>query len=196
MTNNKLSINTIAMMGRPGSGKGYQANMLAESCNYKIISSGGYYRELATTDTYIGKRVAEMMGRGWLMPAWFSIYIFQDEAFKLEPEDGVIFEGPCRKLKEAELFHEVMEWLERPYKAVYLDIDIEVAKKRLIERSAEGGRADDSDIEKINLRFEEFERHTSHSITFFGEQGTLVSINGDQKPEVVHEDILKALGAK
>lgn len=185
-------IKTIAMMGKPGSGKGTQAKLLSEALGFDLFSSGDAFRELHKQDTFIGRKAKEEMNKGYLMPHWFASYWFEHKVFNIEQNHGVVFEGPGRKLPEAELFSEVMEWLERPYRAINLLVDEDLIIERLHKRAEEEGRGDD-DPESIKLRFEEYNKYTTHSIEHFRKKGTLIEVDGMKDPEVVQESILNAL---
>jgi adenylate kinase len=187
-----VQINTFLMMGRPGSGKGTQAAMLAKKVGGSVYSSGSRLRDIAASGNYFGRRAKEVMSSGHLMPVWVSQYLFEDALIKLEPTDTVVFEGSCRILEEAERFHEAAEWLERQYTAVYLDVQEGEVTTRLHKRREEG-RPDDNAM-VMQERFERFNQFTTQSIEYFKNKGTLVTVNGNQSAEKVHRDILEALG--
>jgi adenylate kinase len=180
------------MVGRPGSGKGTQATLLAKKVQAPIFSTGGEFRALAAGESYLGKRLKGAMERGELLPHWLASFTFQKVLLHLEPEEKVVFEGACRTAPEAALFEEMSLWLARPYRAVYLRISEEEAWKRLLSRSATEGRADD-DQTVIRKRFEEYKTKNEAVIEHFKAVGTLVEVNGEQPIEVVHADVLKAL---
>jgi len=180
------------MMGAPGSGKGTQAKLLAEKIGGRVYSSGSRLREMAASGSYFGKRAAAVMAAGDLMPIWTSQYLFEEALLGLEPADGIVFEGSCRIEEEARRFHEVVEWLGRPYTAIYLEASEEGLKERILKRQGIEGRADDA-ASALDERFEKFRTLTLKSIEYFKNEGSLVVINGEQPVEKVHEDILKAL---
>ena len=192
MSNQANTINTFLMMGRPGSGKGTQAALLAERLGGGVYSSGARLRQMAATGSHFGEKAKVVMSSGGLMPIWVSQYLFEDELVRLEPSGVVVFEGSCRIKEEAERFHEVLEWLERPYKVIYIDVPEEILIERLHKRSEALGRADDSK-EVLAERFAKFTTLTTQSIEYFKSQAKLVTINGNQSPEAVQADILKAL---
>lgn len=178
-------------MGRPGSGKGTQADILAKKVGGVVYSSGNRLREMAKSGTYFGNKAKGVMESGDLMPIWVSQYLFEEALLKLEPAEKIVFEGSCRILEEAVRFHEAAEWLNRPYTAIYLDVPEEVLRERLHKRHEEG-RADDS-ASVLQERFDKFNSLTQKSIDYFNSQGTLITINGDQSAEQVEADIAKAL---
>jgi len=185
-------IKTFLMMGRPGAGKGTQARLLAKEIGAEIYSSGNRLREMAKGHGFVNSKIKSTIERGELLPSWFSSHLFVEVLLSLSPEDKIVFEGACRKLAEAQSFDETTQWLERPYKAVFIDIsDAEVEKRLLLRKSAEGRKDDASD--SIGRRIKEYEENTAFAVEFFKSRGTLLEINGEQLIELVHQDVLKAL---
>ena len=187
-----MDTNTFLMMGPPGSGKGTQGKLLADKIGAELYSTGKHCREFAATDTYFGNRTKEVIESGDLMPEWFSIYLFEDKAVQLQPEDKIVFDGSGRKVLEANRFHEVMGWLKRPYKVLYIHVSDESLHERLLSRGALEGRVDD-EAQVIKMRFEKFREHTLPAIEFFRSQGVLLEISGEDTIENVHQAVLKAL---
>ena len=138
-----MEYNTFIMLGKPGSGKGEQSKFLSKETGFNIVSSGKRFREIASHDTIIGHKVKDVIDNGLLMPHWFASYIFLDTTIHLENKGGAIFDGAARKKPEAELFHDVMTWLERPYMAIYINVSDEVAIERIMKRRETEGRLDD-----------------------------------------------------
>jgi len=178
------------MMGRPGSGKGTQAKLLAEKISGQMYSSGSDFRALAASDAYLGKRIKAAMEAGELLPHWLASYLYEKTLFGLNEEDVIVFEGACRTEPEAVLFHEIAEWLPRTYMAIDLVVSDEETRKRLAIRHE--ARADDGEA-VINHRIEQYKEKTKPAIEYFRSQGRLIEINGEQSVEAVHADILKAL---
>ena len=179
-------------MGPPGSGKGTQGKLLADKIGAELYSTGKRCREFAANSSYFGNITKEVIEKGDLMPEWFSIYLFEDRLIRLEPQDKIVFDGSGRKVLETHAFHEVLDWLKRPYKVVYIQVSDESLHARLLGRAAHEERADD-DTEAIKLRFERFREHTLPSIEFFRSQGVLLEVDGEDTIENVHKNVLKAL---
>jgi adenylate kinase len=187
----KGNTRTFAMMGVPGSGKGTQARMLSEKTGYKVFSSGDRYREIAKENTFVGKKIKNIIDNGYLTPHWFASFLFEEVILHLPHEEGIIFEGVGRREDEAKLFHGVAEWLERPYKVFYLVVDEDEIFKRLKIRAQEEGREDDSNA-RIETRISEYKKHTFPAVEHFRSQGNVIDINGEQSRADVHRDVMKA----
>jgi adenylate kinase len=183
---------TFVLIGKPGSGKGVQSKLLSEKSGFKVFSTGDKFRELQKADTPLGHRIAKIMDRGSLMPYWFASFLFQEAVLYLPENEGIIYEGAARKAPEAELFHEVMTWLERPYRAIYLDVHDDEVKTRLIKRAGIENRADDNE-ETIHHRLKVYQEEVIPAVQVFQKYGTILDVNGDQSIEAVHEEILKML---
>ncbi len=184
---------TFLFMGRPGCGKDTQGHLLADKIHTTLFSSGGVFREIIKSGTAAGKRLQADLDAGILMPIWFAQYLFEGALMDLKEEDNIVFQGACRKLPEAELFHEIHEWLQRPYTVIYLDISEETMKKRVFHRIEKGSdRADDGD-HAIQNRINEFNKWTVPSIEFFKSKGVVVSVDAEPAIEEIHANVLKAL---
>ncbi len=183
---------TFVMVGRPGSGKGVQSKFLAEKTGFKVFSSGDKFRMLRQEDSFIGKKIRGTVDRGGLMPYWFAGFLFQEVVIYLPHEEGIIFEGSARKAPEAVLFHDVMEWLERPYKAIYLDVSDDISVTRLLKRKEIENRDDDVE-DRIRVRLSFHKKEVEPAMDVFRSKGTLLHVNGDQTPEKVFEEILEKL---
>ncbi len=188
-----MQLHTFLMMGRPGAGKGTQAKLLAKKLGAEIYSSGNRLREMAKGHGFVAEKVKHVIERGDLLPPWFSSHLFVDLLLGREPSELVVFEGACRRLEEAQAFDQTATWLERPYKAIFLNISDQEVEKRLRLRAGVEGRKDDAS-DTISHRIKEYEEKTAPAVAFFKERGVLVEINGEQSVEQVQTAIATALG--
>ncbi len=184
----------IILLGRSGSGKGTQAEKLSEKFGLKLISSGDLLRAKAKDKDFIGKKVAKVLAQGGILPTPIVFDLWMDELRKtIEQKNlkGIVFEGSPRKLYEAWLLQEALEFfgLGKSIKAFHLNVSRQEAQDRLLKR----GRKDDT-IEAINKRLEWYEKEVVPVIDFYRGQGTLIEINGEQPPEKVFQEITKMLG--
>lgn len=187
-----MSVNTFIFMGRPGAGKGMQSGLLSQTLKLPIFSTGDRVREVAKEPTMLGKKIAEISNSGKLTPFWFAAYLFEEALFKLGDNEGIIFEGVGRKVEEAKLFAEIMEWLGRDYRVINLETSEETVTGRLLKRSEVSGREDDRG-DKLGTRFKHYDTHTSPALDFFDSLGKVIHINGEPLPEVVHAEVVSAI---
>lgn len=181
------------MIGKPGSGKGTQSKLLADALGWEIISTGNLFRSMAKEESVVGRKTAEVIDKGLLMPPWFAIYLFQRAIFGAKQNEGLVFEGSGRKPPEAELIVETLEWLGRPFKAVHIKVSDDDIRARLDLRKGVEGRADDSEIER---RLEEYRTYTEEAINVFRKSGHLIEVDGAPAPDVIAADIRAQLGLK
>ena len=187
-----MKYKAILFIGKSGCGKGTQTALLQEKNNYDSFSSGQRFREIAASDTSLGMRVKDVIDSGMFMPHWFATYVFQDKVFNTSSRVGIIFDGVARKEPEAQLFHDVMSWVKRPYLVIYLKVSEGSVRGRLGIRKETEGRADDNE-EGITNRLNQFNGETRKSIEFFKKKGNLLEIDGEGTPEEIHQVILNAL---
>lgn len=182
-------INTVLMMGKTGSGKGTQSELLAQKLGFKIFSTGDEFRNLRKREDFLGQLVRSEYDKGILMPYWFASYLFEDALLKLDPKEGLVCEGIGRKEPEAKLFHEVASWLKRDYRVFELVVtDEEVIKRQLLRN-----RMDSNDEAKIKVRLNEYRIYTESAINYLKSVGKVTSIDGMGTPEKIHADIMEAL---
>jgi adenylate kinase len=184
---------TVFFIGKPGSGKGTQAKMLAQKTGWTILGSGDQFRAIAEEDTVVGRKVKEELATGVLMPHWFAMYLYQRALFSVPEGTNIIFDGFNRKIDEARLNIETLEWLGRPFTVLNISVPDEVVRARLEERAKTSGRSDDRQY-VVDERLEEYVEHTVEALRIFREKGVLVDIDGNKSPEEVEKDVEAALG--
>jgi adenylate kinase len=183
---------TVFFSGKPGSGKGTQARMLAARTGWQVLASGAQFRAIAAEDTAIGRKIRDEIEAGQLAPYWFAMYLYQRALFSVSDDANVIFDGFNRKAEEAQLIIDSLAWLGRPFIVLNIGISDDEVRERLAGRSMTSGRVDDRQ-NAIEERLEEFETHTVKALQVFRDMGVLVEIDGEQSPEAVASDVAKAL---
>ncbi|MBA3788950.1 nucleoside monophosphate kinase [Patescibacteria group bacterium] len=185
-----MSPRTVFFIGKPGCGKGTQAKLLAKKTGWPILASGDQFRLIAKEDTAVGRKVKEEMEQGLLAPHWFAMYLYQRALFSLPEGESVIFDGFNRKEPEAQLIVDSLKWLNRPFVVLNIEVSDEEVTRRLANRQKNSGRMDDHFVEE---RIAEFNTYTIKALEIFKEMKVLVEINGEQSPEEVAAEVLRAL---
>ena len=178
------------MLGKTGSGKGTQAELLAAKLGYKTFSTGDRFREIMQREDPIGHRIRELHEAGKLVPHWFASYLFEERFLSADVDDGIVTEGVGRTREEAVLFDEVMGWLGREYVA----LELLVSDESVIGRQLKRGRTDSNTEEKLETRLSEYRSSTARALDFFREQGKLKTVDGEPPVEQVFENVCTALG--
>src|SRR4030042_1457951 len=105
MRNSKTPL-SIILFGRAGSGKGTQADLLAEKFHLEHFSSGEALRQRQEVGDFTGKKLTEVMNRGeWVPPSTIcKIWMDKLEGFKKKINfKGWIYDGGPRFMIEANL---------------------------------------------------------------------------------------------
>ncbi|PWK25087.1 adenylate kinase [Maribacter polysiphoniae] len=188
--NEKHMINLV-LFGKPGAGKGTQAEFLKDQYNLKHISTGDVFRYNIKNGTELGNLAKSYMDKGDLVPDEVTIKMLQDEVEKHTDASGFIFDGFPRTVAQAKALDEFLKTKEMRIDATLaLDADDEVLIQRLLERGKVSGRTDDQDESKIRNRFEEYNQKTAPLQAYYETQGKYHSVNGIG----AIEDITRRLG--
>lgn len=184
---------TVFLFGRPGSGKGTQAKLLAEKLGWSVFSTGERFKELRDSSGALGERVRAAYDAGQLIPDWFPSYLYEDALLTLPADGGVVCEGFPRTLAQAKRADDVLAFLARPYLVLHLFVSEEESLKRMLLRAGEEDRPDSNDEAKIRARFATYTKQTEPVLDFFRAKGALTEVNGEQTREAILRDILASL---
>ena len=80
----------IVLFGKPGAGKGTQAEFLKEKYNLTHLSTGDIFRFNIKNDTDLGKLAKTYMDKGDLVPDEVTIQMLQSEVDKNPHSAGFI----------------------------------------------------------------------------------------------------------
>lgn len=169
----------IVLFGKPGSGKGTQANFIKNLYNLIHISTGDVFRYNISNNTDLGKMAKLYMDKGDLVPDHLTIKMLENEVNKNLNSNGFIFDGFPRTKNQAQILDKFLKNKNLVISmTIALEVDDEVLIKRLIERGKESGRVDDQDKAKIQNRFVEYNNKTSILIDYYSKQGKFHSVDG------------------
>lgn len=147
----------IVLFGKPGAGKGTQAEFLKEKYQLVHISTGDVFRYNLKNDTELGKQARVFMDAGDLVPDELTTKMLIDEVNKNLDAKGILFDGYPRTISQAEALDAFLPTIGSQVTAtVALEADDEVLVARLLERGKTSGRVDDQDEEKIRNRYQEY----------------------------------------
>ncbi|QCX01111.1 adenylate kinase [Aggregatimonas sangjinii] len=169
----------LVLFGKPGAGKGTQAEYLKEKYNLKHISTGDVFRYNIKNKTELGALAQSYMDKGDLVPDEVTIKMLQDEVEKNAEASGFIFDGFPRTTAQAKALDAFLATRGMEINAtIALEANDEVLVQRLLERGKLSGRPDDQDETKIRNRFEEYNQKTAPLRDFYDAQGKFHSVNG------------------
>ena len=169
----------IVIFGKPGSGKGTQANFLKEKYNLYHISTGDLFRKNISNQTKLGIEAKLYLDNGDLVPDSVTIKMLENEVLSNKELNGYIFDGFPRTLNQAESLDDFLSSINLKINAtIALDVNEDELITRLLDRGKTTNRSDDQDIEKIKNRFNEYNTKTSILINFYNKQDKFFSVDG------------------
>jgi adenylate kinase len=184
----------LVLVGPPGSGKGTQGPVVAAHLGVPYLSTGELLRAQVAAGTELGKRVAELIDAGELVPDDLMVEVVAD-ALDAEADGGYVLDGFPRTLPQAEVIESAGSPLRPPDIAVHIEIPDAVVHARLAGRARAEGRADDADPEVIDRRQQVYAEETEPLLDHYRALGSLVTVDGDQPPEDVTAAVLDAVAA-
>ena len=176
---NQTHMINLVLFGKPGAGKGTQAEFLKEKYNLKHISTGDLFRYNMKNDTELGQLAKSYIDKGELVPDEVTIKMLQDDVEKNPDASGFIFDGFPRTTAQAEALDAFLSTKSMTINAtIALEANDEILIQRLLERGKVSGRSDDQDESKIRNRFDEYNLKTAPLKDFYEGQGKFHSVNG------------------
>ena len=190
-------LEVIIFLGPPGSGKGTQAEMLAEKLNFQHISVGDLLRENISNNTKLGKLANTYVDSGELVPDDLIIELVNSSIQSLQNNkdsqfSGMILDGFPRTINQASSLDVKISDLGAKIKSV---IYLNILDEKIITRLQARGRNDDKP-DLIRNRLNVYRDQTEPLLGYYNEKELLDSINGDQKMQDVNSSILNVLTEK
>lgn len=186
-------VNTILLIGPPGSGKGTQARLLAERLGWVRLSSGERIKAIRDGDEPFSERVRALYDKGTLLPDWFADYLLERGLLELQPHVGVVAEGFGRTEAQARHVVDILAWLGRPLKVMHLTLSDAEATRRMLSRATEEDRPDSDNAAKAADRLAHYVRETQPAVEHFRTLGLVTDIDGSPAPESVAAAIETAI---
>jgi adenylate kinase len=170
----------LILFGPPGSGKGTQAEKLAEHFNLLHISTGDLFRSEMKNETPLGLEAKKYIEKGELVPDEVTIGMLSN---KLDENAGkvrgFIFDGFPRTQPQAEALDKLLELKETAISLVLaLDVPEEEIVERIKGRGKTSGRADDLDDNIIRNRFRVYLNETATVAEHYKKSEKFVALNG------------------
>ena len=190
-------LEVIIFLGPPGSGKGTQAEMLAEKLNFQHISVGDLLRENISNNTKLGKLANTYVDSGELVPDDLIIELVNSSIQSLQNNkdsqfSGMILDGFPRTINQASSLDVKISDLGAKIKSV---IYLNILDEKIITRLQARGRNDDKP-DLIRNRLNVYRDQTEPLLGYYNEKELLDSINGDQEMQDVNSSILNVLTEK
>lgn len=208
----------IILLAPPAAGKGTQSEMLINKYNLTQISTGDLLREIASSDTDLGKEIKEILAEGKLVSDNQVFKVLENFLDTNKNDAGYIFDGFPRNEIQAKELDKILE--ERNQKIDYvflLDLDKSVLLERITGRRLCRGcgkvyninidslkpitegicdicgnelyqRSDDNE-NSFEVRYQTYLEKTEPLIYFYKNKGILYNINSNLSKIEVFEQI-------
>lgn len=97
----------ITLIGKPASGKGTQAEPLAEALGIPYVSMGKMLRDEIKRKTAIGRKAADAVAAGQLVPFRLTMELIKRRIRREDAKKGIVLDGFPRQLDQAEAFEKI-----------------------------------------------------------------------------------------
>ncbi len=187
-------------IGRSGSGKGTQAELLIQrlkeldaSRDTLYIYTGQGFRDFMNGPSFTQHALKDILNTGGFAPEFLTVHMWSHMLIeRYKGGNNLIFDGTPRKYHEAGALESVFGFykFDKPY-VIHLDISEETAMKRLL-----GRKRDDDTEANISNRLHWYRREATEAIKFYegNDKYHLLHVDGEKSVEEIHADIVKRAG--
>jgi adenylate kinase len=184
----------IVLMGPPGAGKGTQAVMLAERLGVPHISTGDIFRANVAGGTPLGVEASKYMDAGEFVPDSVTNDMVRDRLAQPDAAQGFLLDGYPRTVSQVdELASNLAAHHVSIDRVIELTVDIDEVVGRLLKRSADQGRSDDTE-DVVRHRLDLYFAQTAPLVAAYQTQGLLTQVDGMGSIDEVTGRVLAALG--
>ena len=183
----------LVLVGPPGAGKGTQAQFLAAHFSIPHISTGDIFRANLKAGTELGIQAQTFMDRGELVPDSVTNEMVKDRLTHDDVANGFILDGFPRNVAQAEVLRAILSEKKTPLHAVleFSAPDAEIIA-RLLQRAEIEKRVDDKE-DVIKRRLEVYAEQTAPIISFYRNEGLLISVSAVGNVEDITASAISAL---
>ncbi|ADU28433.1 adenylate kinase [Evansella cellulosilytica] len=206
----------LILMGLPGAGKGTQAEKIVAKYGIPHISTGDMFRAAIKNGTELGLKAKAFMDEGNLVPDEVTVGIVRERLSKDDCKDGFLLDGFPRTVAQASALDDMLKDLGKQIDHVlYIEVPKEDLFKRLTGRwicstcgatyhelynpPKVAGKCDkdgsdliqreDDKAETVGKRLEVNLQQAQPLVDFYGEKGSLRSLDGNKEIDEVFNDI-------
>lgn len=180
----------LLLIGAPGSGKGTQAELMAERFGITHISSGDLLRQHVKDHTSIGHVIKSYLDRGDLVPDGVVMDMLRKPVVAAAQAGGYVLDGFPRTVEQARASFPTAQALGVEVQvAVHLDVPRTELVRRLLAR-----RRGSEDTEAvIERRLQVYQDKTVPLLEYYADREWVFTVDGAQSPGAVQADIVAGL---
>jgi len=203
----------LVLVGPPGAGKGTQAQFLAAHFSIPHIATGDIFRANLKAGTELGNQAREFMDRGELVPDSITNNMVASRLEEPDALNGFLLDGWPRNVAQAEVLRAMMIEKKTPLNAV---LEFALADEEIIARLSSrrtcrdcgapsvgvdkcptcGGEVyqrEDDKAEVIARRLEVYAEQTAPIISFYRNEGLLISVSASGSVQDITASAISAL---
>jgi len=186
-------VSRFLLIGPPGAGKGTQAALLAQAYGIPAISTGDIFRANVKAETALGLQAKSFMDKGEYVPDSLTNDLVRDRLSQPDAQKGFLLDGyPRTRDQVLELDDILLSGGQELDAVILLTTDIDELVKRLLNRSTQQNRTDDTE-EVIRHRQNLYQEQTKPLVEIYSARGKVIEIDGLGQVAEVTERILNAL---
>ncbi len=173
----------IFIIGPSASGKGTQAELLAQHYHVPHISIGDLFRQEIHNGTEIGKQIQPIVEKGDFVPGLIAQQVLKQHLENAFVEQGgAIVDGFPRLHDQAHEIQPVVDTYKGPFRVIHYVLSYEECEKREeVRKQAGGARKDDFVLKE---RYDAYAVEIEAIRQYYQEQGKLIEI--DARPDIDH----------
>lgn len=203
----------LVLVGPPGAGKGTQAQFLAAHYSIPHISTGDIFRANLKAGTPLGLQAKSFMDRGELVADSVTNEMVKDRLTHDDVANGFLLDGFPRNVAQAEVLRAILAEKKTPLHAV---LEFSLANEEIVARLSSrrtckdcfqpsvgvdkcpqcGGdiyQREDDKAEVITRRLEVYQEQTAPIISFYRNEGLLISVGALGSVEDITANAISAL---
>ena len=203
----------LVLVGPPGAGKGTQAQFLAAHYSIPHISTGDIFRANLKAGTPLGLQAKGFMDNGELVPDSVTNEMVKDRLTHDDVANGFLLDGFPRNVAQAEVLRAILAEKKAPLHAV---LEFSLANEEIVARLSSrrtckecgqpsvgqekcpqcGGdvyQREDDKAEVIARRLEVYQEQTAPIISFYRNEGLLITVGALGSVEDITAHAISAL---
>lgn len=212
----------LVLLGPPGAGKGTQAKVLSDKLSLAHISTGDMFRDASKRGDRLGKRLADYMNNGVLVPdELVNEIVINRLAMKDVRDKGFILDGYPRTRQQAQALDEALnESGMRLDMVIYMKTSKAVILSRLTGRrvckvcgsifhiqnippkkpgvcdycQGELYQRDDDKEETVLKRLQVYEEQTKELIDYYSNNNVLKTVSGNLEVRQLYDVLYELFG--